>query len=522
MTRRRAAWTLTATTLVALLPAMAACGGSEDCAEENRCPTAGSGGSGASGSGGEGGQGGTGGSLPEGCQASPLADGSVIKDDCGVFVSATAAAGGDGTMDKPFRTIAEGVEKAGAKRIYVCGAQTFEEAVALDSDELIGGLRCDDGSWAYQGAEAAKRTILKPLESGTIALRIGGGGATVAGLSVIAPAGTEPGDSSIAVLVDGGTAKITDCDLEAQDTVDGADGAPPVGTGTVGENGDPGTDGLCMTVANLGGAGGEKICDGVDATGGLGGTGTSQLTGGEGGDGQGMAIAAEDGQGGLGQGASSCDPGEQGADGGDGEAGAGALTPGTLGAAGHVPSIATDGATAGKPGQGGGGGGGANECSDTSKAGPGGGGGGSGGCGGAAGKAGQSGGSSIGLVSANGIITLTRVTIATGKAGSGGDGGNGQEGGGGGQPGGATGDACGGGKGGTGGKGGPGGGGHGGHSLGIAWQGASPSLNTTTITPGDAGDGGIGGDGDTSPTVIGGNGQSCKRLDFGSDTCAND
>jgi hypothetical protein len=44
----------------------------------------------------------------------------------------------------------------------------------------------------------------------------------------------------------------------------------------------------------------------------------------------------------------------------------------------------------------------------------------------------------------------------------------------------------------------------------------------TTLTAGAAGNGGIGGDGDTTETVIGGNGQGCKTLDFGMNVCAND
>lgn len=521
MIRRRHAWTLTAT-LVALLPVVAACGDSGTCADDNRCPTAGSGAAGSTGAGGDGGQGGTGGSLPEDCEASPLEDGSVIRDECGVFVDATAAAGGDGTKGKPFQTIGEAVGNAGAKRIYVCGAQTFEEAVDIDGNELVGGLRCNDGSWAYEGADPTKRTILAPAESGAIPLTLGSSATAVAGLSVLAPVGTEPGDSSIAVVVAGGSAKITDCDLTAQDTADGAAGEAPTGTGELGIEGEDGVDGLCQTAVNVGGPGGEKVCGAVDATGGPGGNGTNTLTGGTPGGGAGTPGAPpNDGAAGVPEtSGGSCSAGHAGGDGASGDAGTGAAERGTLNASGYQASMATDGASAGVPGQGGGGGGGANECPDVTKAGPGGGGGGSGGCGGAPGKAGQSAGSSIGLVSANATITLTRVAIASGKAGNGGDGGNGQEGGDGGQPGGADGAACAGGKGGKGGRGGSGGGGHGGHSLAIAWQGVMPSTIDSDLASGTAGDGGIGGDNDTSEAVIGGKGESCATLDFASGECA--
>lgn len=42
--------------------------------------------------------------LPE-CKPRPSDDASVIKDECGIFVSASAVVGGDGTMAKPFNTL---------------------------------------------------------------------------------------------------------------------------------------------------------------------------------------------------------------------------------------------------------------------------------------------------------------------------------------------------------------------------------------------------------------------------------
>jgi hypothetical protein len=79
--------------------------------------------------------------------------------------------------------------------------------------------------------------------------------------------------------------------------------------------------------------------------------------------------------------------------------------------------------------------------------------------------------------------------------------------------------SCAGGSGGAGGAGGAGGGGAGGHSVGIAIKGGTaPDLSHATITPGNAGMGGSGGD--MTPMTKGDGGMACKTLDFVTQTCA--
>ena len=98
------------------------------------------------------------GGLPEG--APPPAVGTPanneLTNEFGVFVTATAAAGGDGTMDHPFATISAGIERVKdlKLRVYVC-AGTYKESLTLvNAVSVISALSCDGGVWKTGGAHA--------------------------------------------------------------------------------------------------------------------------------------------------------------------------------------------------------------------------------------------------------------------------------------------------------------------------------------------------------------------------------
>jgi hypothetical protein len=466
-----------------------------DCNASKTCepsPVGGNGGE--AGNAGGGGSGGEGGGPPAGCI--PSENDEPVADSCGVFVSSSkGTTGAEGTKEAPVSTIAEALSVANGKPIYLC-AESFDEAVVMDAGtDVFGALNCDD-DWSY--APSTKSQVNGP--ENVIAWKISGASTSViADVAVTAASATDPGASSIAMLVDGSTVEFHRCDLSAGDATPGVAGDDgddlDDDLDNEGENGASGNTtpvGACTAQVHTGGMGGPKTCDGVDVAGGNGGVAISE-PGSTGQEGLPMNLGPE-GNGGLGQSLmapSSCDTGEQGADGTPGELGAPGNALGALTEAGYEGAAGTAGGNGG-PGQGGGGGG-ASACT-AGNTGPSGGGGGSGGCGGKGATGGAAGGSSLALVSLAATVTLTASRLSAGAGGDGGAGGNRQVGGAGGVGGPQGGNACSGGNGGPGGNGGSGGGGRGGHSLCVAFTGEAPAADKeTTMMPGSAGDGGLGG-----------------------------
>jgi hypothetical protein len=475
---------------------VAACGEHfEDCNERLNCTGAG-GNAGSSGQGGEagnGGNGGQGGGPPIECIPSEAM--GVVDDSCGVFVSSSkGTAGAAGTKEAPVQTIAEALTLGNGKPIYLC-AEAFDEAVVMEAGtDVFGALNCDD-DWGY--TPGTKSQLNGPAN--VIAWKItGSGSTTIADVAVTAATATDPGMSSIAMLVGGSTLNLDRCDLTAGDGAPGTAGTNGVDLDddldNEGENGASGNTapvGLCNVQLHTGGMGGPKTCDGVDVAGGNGGSASSE-PGSTGLEGLPTNLGPE-GNGGLGQSLmapSSCDSGTQGADGTPGDLGDPGTALGTLTATGYEGAAGTAGSNGG-PGQGGGGGG-ASACIG-GNTGPSGGGGGSGGCGGKGATGGAAGGSSIALASVNATVTLTASSLIAGAGGEGGAGGDRQIGGNGGAPGSQAGGACSGANGGPGGNGGSGGGGRGGHSLGIAFTGTEPTQDESMVVPGTEGGGGPGG-----------------------------
>ncbi len=487
----------------------------------------------------DGGTGGTGGGNP-GCAGDPTKDPTVVADNCGVFVSAGAAPGGNGKKATPFQTFAEAAATK-PSRIYAC-AGTYAETGQVSFTggvEIYGGFTgCTPAGWTWADAMEAQITTA-PDVPGVV---LNGGANKIENVSVTAPAATMPGGSSIAVLVNGGSLDATNAALAAGDAQDGAAATSLMP--------DPALDGAT-------GAGGVDACNtGLTSPGAMGSTNTcitggssTAGSGGDGGDATGdpagsgvdgsavppaTALGMADGKGGSGEGekaAPLCTTGNPGAPGTAGSSGGGATGPGAISATGYQGASGVAGGN-GMPGQGGGGGGAAKGAMSitcnavtTPRLGASGGAGGTGGCGGNGGGAGQPGGSSIALLVLDAEVMLTNVTLTASKGGNGGAGGNGQSGGHGGSGGakgtgtGSLNDACPGGDGGKGGVGGPGGGGQGGHSLGIAFQGTmAPTGGTFTITMTNAGTGGPGGTGNaTTNAGQGANGIAENCWDFGAD-----
>ncbi|WP_438009111.1 hypothetical protein WME89_10645 [Sorangium sp. So ce321] len=436
-----------------------------------------------------------------------------LEDSCGVFVALAPRGkpGAAGTKEAPLASIEEGIGRAqenGKRAVYVC-AEQFEETIEIgDSITLFGSLDCeDDWKWGKEG----KQTVLT-TDPGQVpmTMRPATGTVRIEDMKVLA-AESDPnvdGQSSIAMIADGGRLDLVRCDIEAQNAAKGADGADPAQPlaesappGTLGTDGKTACSANVVTtedpVPNDCGTPDDKSDDSV---GGLGGPGISngEVDGLPGDPDRGFRENAgthlDDG---------TCSPVEDvaGSDGSSGtsgiSAGEEAEKIGTISSTGYTGVFGTDG-TKGSTAQGGGGGAGAkgstSECvGQDGNGGASGGNGGSGGCGGQGGKGGHFGGSSIALISLDATVSFENVALKAGNGGKGGDGEPGQPGGAGG-PGGDGGRnvgdlsrGCNGGKGGKGGDGGHGGGGLGGHSLGIAYVGQRPPPEGRTISFGEAG-----------------------------------
>ncbi|XXT81629.1 hypothetical protein WME79_15200 [Sorangium sp. So ce726] len=470
---------------------------------------------------------------PSPCDGDPAT--ATALDMCGVFVSEEGDDSSPGTKDAPVRTLQRAVGlaahvrrsgQAPTRRVYACGG-LFEEAISLPQGvDIWGGRLCAGGDWSYGGPLDGSNALTVIAPPVGIPVRVlGGDDAVIAGddaTSVIfgvrvvaADASARDGKSSIAMILEhGARAIVWGSEILAGDGKDGEPGedAPSfrANAGMVGNNGAD----ACTADAARGALPVVTVCDdGIESTGGEGSDGGLE-TGSDGAPGLPEPVGTPDDRGLAGSGASSmpCTEGKKGANGAPAEHAAGAASAGLLGIDGWVGVRGKDGEKGGV-GQGGGGGGGGkgrdpmdvpmNACpADRPQLGAAGGSGGSGGCGGKGGKGGGYGGASIAIVALQGSeLTVDASTVLGAKGGNGGVGGTGQWGGFGwdGGRGGRgsltdTSRGCSGGLGGDGGRGGDAGGGLGGHSLGIGSVGASVAiLENATVSPGQAGKGGLGG-----------------------------
>ena len=504
---------------------------------------------------------------PKTCPTDPTAATVTGADleGCGFFVNAGAAgvdggvdagdagdAEGDGSFANPFHSLAAAATKTGGnfKQVYVCADTYTTTSTTIFSNgvSIYAGYTNCAGAWTWGGA-GSLATLNGPANQP--AIQFNGGTNEVTNLNVVAPGASAPGGSSIALVVNGGSLDIVTGSVTAGDAMPGTAGTSPVADmtldGTAGANG---LDACASGNTHPGATGAVNMCStGGTSTGGNGGSGgdgtvTPLPAAGNGTAGTAMPTAGTAPAGAAGQGEGTgtpaltmCTAGQDGAAGTVGTSGPGGSGIGTLSVNGYQGADGTSGAV-GEPAEGGGGGGGAKGiASGTCPSGPvsgiagaSGGSGGTGGCGGNPGTGGTAGGSSIAVLLIDATLQLgSTVTLTAGAGGAGGLGGTGQNGGakgtaGTGGAGGSGNGACSGGNGGKGGDGGPGGGGQGGHSLGIAFQSTTapaPAGLTSTITPGAAGAGGVGGANNTTTNMgAGANGQAAKCWNFtGNKSC---
>ena len=152
-------------------------------------------------------------------------DPAIVTDECGVFVSASAAPGGDGKEATPFQTFAEAAAAKPA-RVFAC-AGTYTETMQVSFSggvEVYGGFTgCTATSWAWSASMQAQITTV----AGVPGVVLDGGANKLENVSVTAPSAptTMPGGSSIALLVNGGSLDMTNGALTAGDAQDGAAGA---------------------------------------------------------------------------------------------------------------------------------------------------------------------------------------------------------------------------------------------------------------------------------------------------------
>ncbi len=426
--------------------------------------------------------------TPPGCDPTkdPKDNLECVVNSFGVFID---SAGGndqnDGSKEKPVKTFKTALSKLGNKsRLYVC-AGTYDERVELTSAiSIYGGFAC--GAWTYA---ASNKVSIAPKEPG-IALTLKNAGRDplrLQDISVVAANAKAPGESSVAVSLDGSSdAVFARCSFEAGEAADGE--TKPVAQFTWDASNAPiGGQAPLVATPLVGGLGGKLTCPGGAIT--------------QGGSGGNLKAAEYNGQPGTpsggpgGPGGTTCSLGTDGAQ--PAAAADGAL----LDALGRIEGglWVSSGPNPGKTGApgGGGGGGGAKDGEG------GGGGGGSGGCGGAGGGGGQSGGSSIALLVSASAVTLLDTKLEAKAGRKGGPGVPGQDGDTrfGARSAVATG-ACDGGRGGRGGKGGAGAGGAGGLSAAVVHRGAAPKFEGTTAASarvGARGEGGGGGAGNDGP-----------------------
>jgi len=454
------------------------------------------GGSGSSGEGGTDPTAGSGGVAPPTCDGSlsPDADGCVISDEYGLFVSPTGDDGtADGTQAHPYATVTNALTNISKlKHVYVCaGDAPYSEPGTLeipDRVSIYGGFTCDNGDWNYDASVPAYLKVASPIGALITGTKVG---VMIQDLRIDAANAPEDGSgaSSFGMMISGSTGIV----LKRVEIHAGKGGK-----GKAGVDGASGVDGLPSTDAQNGVAGTctnpptvqdgphavPRQCESEGGNGGAARVATTYASSQDGGSGY-LVSPSNGGKGGD-VAAQSATRGQDGMQGSRGDIGLAAPVLGVFSATGY--SVASGGSgNAGKPGQGGGGGGaslGTASCIGAT-----GGAGGMGGCGGDPGIGGMGGGASVALLSWQSTVSIDACKLVANTGGAGGDGGKGHIGGAG-QIGGVggprdqaaiVGKGGNGGDGGTGGSGGNGAGGTGGPSIAVVFDGTAPTQLSPSV-----------------------------------------
>lgn len=439
-----------------------------------------------------------------------------VEEITRVYVAASEAGQGDGSMAAPVHTIAEGILLASQQppSEVVVRSGVYQESIALASGvSVYGGF---DESWNPSDS------LTTEIRGGIPAVIIANISAptTLARFTVRSADAVGPGESAIAIAIDQATAvtlrQVTvspgagAAGINGVDGVHGADAAP-------GGRGAPGCEdsgGIFCDSCGVppAGATGGSPCGRIGGRGGS--AGKSNGAGGAGSSGTGSSGAP--GGGGIGGGLGNGIAGTSGNNGAHGASAPGGADVGSFVGVVYQPAFggnATDGVDGDGGGGGGGGGGGTAGCDSYGSSG---GGGGGGGCHGTASTSGTGGGGSFGVVAFDSSVILDASTVTSGNGGAGGAagiaglGGRGGKGGPGGPHGGSQDDAgngAAGGSGGNGGSGGQGGGGGGGPSAALVCVGtATIQVRASTL------ESGVGGPGGASYGVPGKRGASTRSI----------
>jgi hypothetical protein len=440
---------------------------------------------------------------------------------------------GDGTMDKPFKTIQTGINFA-ASTTAATGFPGIHKDVYVSLGTYMEHVSMVDGVSLYGGYDAATKWS-RSANNATVIASTTNVGIDAAGLAhavtiqlvtveETAPSGLASnggGESAYGIrLVNcSGGVTVEGCTVTAQPGVAAPTPAANGTTGAVGGNDQGATNGgvtqgpgggsSCGAPGGQGGSSESGIANGTQGA-----NGTTAPNGGQGATGGNPGSAGSCSTFSASNGTSGFQPSVPGTNGGPGTNGAAPTSDiGTFDSSGnYLPAAGSPGASPGFPGGGGGGGGSGGGtqygcgfadyscCNTPSGAG---GGGGGGGCGGTVGSGGAGGGGSFAVVAVSTTLTSNANHYTTSAGGPGGQGGNGGPGGQGGQGGGGglapnEGDHVGGNggpgsNGGNGGAGGAGAGGAGGPSVCILYSGTSPIPTGDSCNNGSGGSPGLGG-----------------------------
>ena len=446
--------------------------------------------------------------TPDGCPVtvSPAVNPCVIRNDLAVFVSASHGSddAGDGSMGMPFITAthATAFAKSHGKRVFLC-AETYAEVVTLvDGVSIYGGLDCTTPQWTVSAA-ATRAHFNAPASPASRADNVQNA-TVVEAIEIVAPAGVNPGDSSIGMIATSSPAlSLVNVLIQAQDAMAGAAGVEGVQLQSSGAQ--DGNSALfytqCADTVVASCASGKREQSGQLATSNVC-VGAAGYAGGMGGAGGASGeFESEKSFGGARYtwttlAAPQVVGAAVGAPGGAGADGASATAQGAFGASGFNAPAGVSGQNGGAGGGGSGGSGyaptnDANAYAGQYWLGYAGASGGAGGCPGLAGSAGQGGGASVAVIAIASSIRVTGSAFTAGAGGAGGAGTFGSSPTPGGAAGPVTGVAVTGGQaGGSGGRSGVSGAGAGGPSVAIAYNGGLPALDgTTTLTPGTGGAG---------------------------------
>lgn len=138
----------------------------------------------------------------DGCviTASPADDACVLRDELGVFVSASKGsdAAGDGSMAQPFATAAHGITfaKAHQKRVFLC-AETYAENITIENGvSVFGGLDCSQPKWTVSATRAHFAAPASPAARADNVTTT----TAIEAVEIFAPDATVPSGSSIGMI----------------------------------------------------------------------------------------------------------------------------------------------------------------------------------------------------------------------------------------------------------------------------------------------------------------------------------